>query len=184
MDTEKNTSEADSSLDEPLSLSQILLGTLPPNLLTDSAPETYRVEVVFNRGPKAEEVEEILSESTQSTLVEAGYTDITLHIANHRLVIDGSNLKELHDGLAKRLADILESANSSVRKERANAHDHLMEPSQRELERITAVRALTESVVFRPSRPGHDDRLLIARNALARGDRIQEERWDSEGGHA
>lgn len=184
MDNMLDQDELQSPGHETLSLGQILLGTLPSTLLTASAPETYAVAAVFNRRPLDEEVRAITSPATQATLTAAGYPEVTLRVVNRRLEIHGSNLAELREGLAQCIGEILEEASNSIRQQRDKERNQLIEASRRELERVSAVRALTESVVFRPKRTSHEERLLIERSTELQRDRLQEETWDSEGGHA
>lgn len=160
---------------EPLGLTSILASSLPLTLLTDSAPERYVVEAVFNRRVEAAEVALLLGPQTREFLDRRGHPDVQLTVSDRRLVIAGTNLEELRDGLGRDIAEHLAWVSEQVhaRQHREDVRRH--EESQRLREHTQAIADLAESITFEPP-PRRPD---------PRSERSQQGdlgRWDSEGG--
>ncbi|GAB3799050.1 hypothetical protein GCM10028798_11960 [Humibacter antri] len=131
-----------------LGLRSVLVGSLPPALLTASAPERYAIEAVFTRRPEVEELAGILSPETRDFLTEHGHPTIELTISDRRLVIANTNLEELRDGLAALLGERLAEISVQVRAKRVIAAAQSKIASDLEQDRAAAVVKLAESVNF------------------------------------
>lgn len=134
----------------PLELTSILTGSLPLTLLTDAEPEYYVVEAVFNRRVEPEETALLLSSNTEKFLREHGYPKVHLTISDRRLVIAGSNLKELKNGLASIIGQLLADISTEVAQIHTEQDKARAEENRLLRERTQAVAALVESIDFTP----------------------------------
>jgi hypothetical protein len=144
MDTTPAT-EADIDV---LGLRSVLAGSLPPALLTASAPDRYTVEAVFTRRPDQDEVAGILGNDTRAFLSDHGHPTVELTISDRRMAIANTNLEELRDGLAALIAERLSEISMQVKAERVIAAARSKIASELELDRAAAVIKLAESVRF------------------------------------
>jgi len=92
-----------------LSLVSVLATGLPAELGTPHEPAHYTVPAVFSRRVTQEERARIEDPATASDLAEATGLDhgLQLTVSDRRLLIKGTNLAELTDGLATALGDML-----------------------------------------------------------------------------
>lgn len=141
-----------STINEPLGLSTVLLGSLPTTLLTDDAPDRYTVEAVFTRRPDPDEITHILGDETHTFLTERGYTSAVLTVSDRRLDIANTSLEELRDGLGSIIAERLADITAAVKNRRELAAEQLHAATTREDHREVAVSALAESISFHPTR--------------------------------
>jgi hypothetical protein len=149
MNTTTTAADADIGV---LGLRSVLVGSLPPALLTATAPDRYTVEAVFTRRPEQDEVTEILGNDTRSFLSEHGHPTVELSISDRRLGIANTNLEELRDGLAGLIAERLAEISAQVKAKHVLALAQSKIASELELERAAAVVRLAESVTFSVTR--------------------------------
>ena len=149
MNTTTTAADADIGV---LGLRSVLVGSLPPALLTATAPDRYTVEAVFTRRPEQDEVTEILGNDTRSFLSEHGHPTVELSISYRRLGIANTNLEELRDGLAGLIAERLAEISAQVKAKHVLALAQSKIASELELERAAAVVRLAESVTFSVTR--------------------------------
>jgi hypothetical protein len=156
---------------ELLGLGSILIGSLPATLMTGEAPDRYTVEAVFTRKTDRDEVAAIQGSATHAYLSAHGYSTVELRVADRRLEIANTNLEELRDGLAARIAERLADISVGITAAREVAAHRFEDASQREQVRAAAVAALAGSVSFarRPAADVSDDDARI-------------EDWFEEGG--
>ncbi|HVX08093.1 hypothetical protein [Humibacter sp.] len=141
-----------------LGLRTVLVGSLPPALLTAAAPDRYTVEAVFTRRPQQDEVAEILGNDTRSFLSEHGHPTVELTVSDRRLGIANTNLQELRDGLASLIAVRLADISAQVKTKHVIAAAQSKIASELELDRAAEVVRLAESVDFSvPSSPASTD---------------------------
>jgi len=138
-----------------LGLRSVLVGSLPPALLTAAAPDRYSVEAVFSRRPEQDEVTEILGSDTRSFLSEHGHPTVELSVSDRRLGIANTNLEELRDGLAGLIVERLAEISAQVKAKHVLALAQSKIASELELDRAAAVVRLAESIDFsvRPPAP-------------------------------
>ncbi|MDQ1084718.1 MULTISPECIES: hypothetical protein [Microbacterium] len=134
-----HTTPTPSAYPNPLGLTSVLPGSLPPRLGTLTAPNTYQVDAVFNRRPQAEEVTALHSPTTQQALSDAGYPSVTLRVSDRRLEIANTNLEELKSGLATFLADHLAAITAKIQKDHLTAHARLAAAAEAEASRADAI---------------------------------------------
>ncbi|MDF2990824.1 MAG: hypothetical protein K0S37_1338 [Microbacterium sp.] len=132
----------------PLGLTSVLPGSLPPSLGTLNAPGSYQVDAVFNRRPQSEEVAAIHSPDSLKALSAAGYPSVTLHVSDRRLEIKNTNLDQLEDGLATFLADHLAAITASIQKERLAQQSRLASAAEAEGSRAEAIDAKAARITF------------------------------------
>ncbi|MDQ1136145.1 hypothetical protein QE410_000944 [Microbacterium sp. SORGH_AS 1204] len=144
-----------SAYPNPLGLTSVLPGSLPPSLGTLTAPDIYQVDAVFNRRPQSEEVTALHSPATQQTLSDAGYPSVTLRVSDRRLEIANTNLEELKSGLATFLADHLAAITAKIQRDRLNAHTRLAAAAEAERSRADAIAREAELITFEqtPAKP-------------------------------
>lgn len=153
-----------------LSLTSILLGSLPATLTTATEPERYTVEAIFSRAPLPKEVAAIRGPETRAALAREGFPDVELGVSDRRLRIGHTNLAELQNGLAAIVAEQLEAISTSVSDDRNAIAQGLIDAAARESERSAQVKALASAVHFTPrSQPSREH-----------ADRSAD--WDNEGG--
>lgn len=155
MNAQTRTAGSDVGL---LGLRSVLVGSLPPTLLTDAAPDRYTVEAVFTRKAEPDEVAQILGGGTRQFLSHAGYPTVELTVSDRRLEIANTNLEELRDGLAGALSERLAAIYAGVRDRREASAARFQDAADQEEQRAATVAALAGSVVFEPAYPGaeHD----------------------------
>jgi hypothetical protein len=151
MTTQTRTNGSDAAL---LGIGSVRVDSLPATLLTDGAPATYTVEAIFTRRPDAEELTQILDGDMHQFLTHIGYPKVGLTVSNSRLEIANTNLEELRDGLAGLLSERLAAISHSARDRRHVVAGKFEKAAEHERDRVAAVAALAESVVFEPMHPG------------------------------
>lgn len=151
--TDQSTHEAPTptAYPNPLGLTSILSGSLPPSLGTLDAPESYQVDAVFNRRPQSEEVSAIHSPDSLKALSAAGYPSVTLHVSDRRLEIKNTNLDQLEDGLATFLADHLASITENLQVERLAQQARLASAAEAEGSRAEAIGTKAARIAFTPT---------------------------------
>ncbi|MEV7875571.1 hypothetical protein [Microbacterium sp. NPDC089188] len=132
----------------PLGLTSVLPGSLPPSLGTLNAPETYQVDAVFSRRPEPQEVSAIHSPDSLTALSAAGYPEVTLRVSDRRLEIKNTNLDQLQDGLATFIADHLAAITASLQKERLAQQSRLAAAAEAEGSRAEAIGAKAARIAF------------------------------------
>ena len=142
------TTTADDADIGVLGLRSVLVGSLPPALLTSSAPDRYTVEAVFTRRPEPDEVTQILGNDTRTFLSEHHHPTVELTVSDRRLGIANTNLEELRDGLAGLIAERLAEISTEVKAKHVLAVAQSKIASELELNRAAAVVKLAESVDF------------------------------------
>lgn len=150
-----------------LGLGGVLVSSLPPTLLTETAPVRYTVEAVFTRRPEREEIVAILGDGATRRLAEQGYPNVELAVTDRRLEIGNTSLEELGAGLATAIGDLLAGISADIRSGRADAAERFQEAAGREQERAAAVTALAGTVSFAPASPGHEPRLAVGVAAVS-----------------
>ncbi|MFB4351576.1 hypothetical protein RAC69_00355 [Microbacterium sp. LS_15] len=149
--------------DSPLGLGSVLVGSLPPTLMTDDAPDRYTVEAVFTRQADRDEAAAIHDGATRDHLTSSGFPTVELRVSDRRLEIANTNLEELRDGLATVIADHLAAISLALRAERELAALRFSEATELEQRRAAAVADLAESVVFsRPAHPAAHDAIVAS----------------------
>lgn len=138
--------------DGHLGLSRVLATTLPDALGTPEAPDRYSVTAMLTRRPSHFEIAAIHSCETSDRLDRAGYPTVELSVSDRRLQIANTSLEELRDGLSTVLADLIRDISLDGR-ENAAVAEIQEDRSQEELDRVSAVLEIAESVHFLPSRP-------------------------------
>lgn len=142
-------------IDELLGVTHVLVNDLPPTIGTDAAPAAYDVAAVFARRPTAVELLMLAEPEVASRLREAGYPDVKLRPADRRLVISGTTLGQLTDGLAALIGEILleigERAQVLQRQRDATDADHARD----EAHRAAMVLEAAKQVDFRPHRSNY-----------------------------
>lgn len=151
--TDQSTHEAPTptAYPNPLGLTSILSGSLPPSLGTLDAPESYQVDAVFNRRPQSEEVSAIHSPDSLKALSAAGDPSVTLHVSDRRLEIKNTNLDQLEGGLATFLADHLASITENLQMERLAQQARLASAAEAEGSRAEAIGAKAARIAFTPT---------------------------------
>ncbi|MEX8057052.1 hypothetical protein [Microbacterium sp. 16-032] len=137
-----------SAYPNPLGLTSVLSGSLPPSLGTLTAPDLYQVDAVFDRRPQSEEVAALHSLETLNALSAAGYPSVTLHVSDRRLEIKNTNLDQLKRGLATFLADHLAAITEEIQKARASAQSRLASAAEAEGSRAAAIATKAEQITF------------------------------------
>jgi hypothetical protein len=159
----RQTDETDSLLrmNEELTLTGIVAESLPPALGTSDEPERYMVPALFTRRPNAKEVALIEDESTRQQLAAAGYDQVRLTVADHRLDIAGTNIKELKAGLATFIATMLHEASITLATKEATRVADLKALADREQRRSDLIAASAAQVSFQAAIPPHPQPPLL-----------------------
>lgn len=179
MDTQPRASSADTGL---LGLESVLIGSLPPTLMTDDAPDRYTVEAIFTRQPERDEVTQIIGKDTQERLAQAGYPAVKVAVSDRRMEIANTNLEELREGLATILADRLTEISANVQEQHEAAAIRFQDAAESEDQRAAAVAALADAVRFEPSRKDAEHTSVPEPVSQAATDRAQIDNWIDEGG--
>jgi len=140
--------------DGHLGLSRVLATALPDTLGTPEGPDRYSVTAMLTRRPSHFEIAAIHSRETSDRLDGAGYPTVELSVSDRRLQIANTSLEELRDGLSTVLADLIWDISRQGRESAAALAEVQVDRSQEELDRVSAVLEIAESVHFRPSRAG------------------------------
>lgn len=131
-----------------LGLTTIITGSLPRELRTPTAPSRYPVEAVFSRNPLPEEAGMLLGEEGRRFLGERGFAQVALAIADRRLIVGGTSLEQLRDGLAGVLGELLGWISDAVSAERDGELRRLREAGRAEEARQAEVDAIVETISF------------------------------------
>jgi hypothetical protein len=132
----------------PLGLTSVLPGSLPPSLGTLNAPESYQVDAVFNRRPQSDEVSAIHSPDSLKALNAAGYPAVTLHVSDRRLEIKNTNLDQLEAGLATFIADHLAAITATIQTDRLAQQSRLASAAEAEGSRAAAIQVKAARITF------------------------------------
>ncbi|WP_129662022.1 hypothetical protein [Rothia uropygialis] len=157
-----------------LGLGAVKIGSLPPTLMTDEAPQRYTVDIMFTRRPVSDEIAAITDPSTRDFLVAAGYPHVALDVVDRRLEVSGTNLVELRDGLATMLGERLTTIGGALRGERKMAREQALRDSDAQAHRLHLVKDLAEQVSFKL--------LTGVHQAALEQEEQEEENWENEGG--
>lgn len=142
--------------DEGFGVSHILVNELPADLGTPNAPARYDVAAVFTRRPDPHELKLLEQPAVRARLVEAGYPDVGLRVADRRLIIERTNLEELADGLAELIGQILAEIGAQAAAEKVRRDETAAEQVRRETSRAATVVAAAERIDFRPHRSTYE----------------------------
>lgn len=134
--------------DASLFLRGVLDSALPHTLGTDDEPERYTVAAVFSRRVSPEERAMIEGPRTTASLTERGYPGVSLHVADRRLEIAGTNLAMLTGGLAAEIAAVLRDVEQQVVTDRERRDDDRRRWSAAEAARAARVKAEADRVRF------------------------------------
>jgi hypothetical protein len=126
--------------DAALSLRGVLESSLPRELGTAAAPDRYTVEAVFSRRVSPQERTLIEQPSVSQHLADKGFPGITLEIADRRLVIRGTSLPMLENGLAHEIAAMLHGIEETIAAERARRAAEVDAWQVAEVQRAAAVK--------------------------------------------
>jgi len=133
---------------EALRLRGVLDTALPLELGTPAAPDRYTVAAVFSRRVSEPERHLIEQASVRQTLAEGGYPGVGLEVADRRLLITGTNLAMLEDGLAGVIAGVLRQIDQQLETERLEQVRQADEWRVVEMERAATVKAEAERIRF------------------------------------
>ena len=126
----------------------VLASSLPWNVGAAAAPTEYSVVVALNREARPLEADLVNAASTLMRLRAAGYDDIVIALAGRCLVVEGTNLAQLRNGLAGELARIFRDIPAAARAQQDTSAPGPVAPPQPEGERRQAVSALAAQVSF------------------------------------
>ncbi|WP_334173295.1 hypothetical protein [Sinomonas sp.] len=129
-------------------MTAVVLGALPSDTLTPEGPERYTVTAALSRRPDPLEVESIHDPATQRRLEEAGFGQAGLLIADRRLLISGTNLQELRNGLASVVGTIVRAASLKAMAQKELARQAMADLSEAEHERLLRVAEAAAAIDF------------------------------------
>jgi hypothetical protein len=129
-----------STTDAVLHLRGVLESSLPRELGTAAAPDRYTVEAVFSRRVSPQEKALIEQPSARRLLADKGFPGITLDVADRRLVIGGTSLQMLEDGLAHEIATMLHGIEETIATEQAHRAAEVDAWQVAEVQRAAAVK--------------------------------------------
>lgn len=145
-----SASRTDDTAGDVLRLVSVLEPGLPVELGTPTQPASYTVPLVFSRRVSAHERQHIEDPRTAARIAEecgAG-PGLRLVVSDRRLLVEGTTLEQLRDGLARALNDMLQELGRELRRvgdERAAAVElH----AQDERRRAAAVHAAVSAIRF------------------------------------
>lgn len=141
---------------EEFGVSHILVNELPADLGTPDAAARYDVAAVFTRRPDPRELKLLEQPAVHARLVEAGYPDVGLRVADRRLIIERTNLEELADGLAELIGQILAEIGAQAAAEKVRRDETAAEQVRVETSRAAAVVAAAARIDFRPHRSTYE----------------------------
>jgi hypothetical protein len=116
--------------------------------LTPEGPERYTVTASLSRRPDPSEVESLHAPATERRLEEAGYGQAALRVADRRLLISGTNLQELRNGLAAAVGTIVRTASMKVLAEKELARRAMADLDEAERERLLRVAEAAAAIDF------------------------------------
>lgn len=135
----------------PFAVDHVLVSELPTSIGTIDAPERYTVAAVFRRRPDPVELAMLAAPAVVEQLTAAGYPEVTLSIADRRLLIGNTDLHELEAGLAHVVGRILADIGEQAAANRVMRVEALAERSQREADRAAAVVTAAKRISFAPT---------------------------------
>lgn len=133
--------------DGVLRLRSVLVSGLPAALGTDAAPERYTVPAVFSRQVTQTERARIEDPAAARSLAHAS-PGLELAVSDRRLLIHGTNLAELRDGLAADLAGLLRSIAAQIHDEDDRREAVRADVRRTEVERSSVVSAAAAEIHF------------------------------------
>jgi hypothetical protein len=133
---------------DPLRVTGVVLSALPSDTLTPDGPQRYTVTASLSRRPDPLEVEFIHDEATQRRLEEAGFGEASLRLADRRLLISGTNLQELRNGLAPVVGTIVRAATMKALAQKELALQARADLDEAERERILRVAEAAAEIDF------------------------------------
>lgn len=154
----------------PLRLTEVLVGGLPHDVGVPGGPERYVVPIVLSRRVTDAEKSRIEGRAVRDELAAAGYRDIRLAVADRRLIVTDTNLRELASGLGYRLTRIIDDAVQQVRDEDDARDRRARDARERETARLHLL----------TSQAGLIDFQAFPTASVAAED--EGERWDDDGG--
>jgi hypothetical protein len=136
--------------EDPLRVTGVVLSSLPSDTLTPEGPQRYTVTASLSRRPDPLEVESIHGEATQRHLEEAGFGQAGLRLADRRLLISGTSLEELRNGLATVIGTIVRTATLAALAQKELARQTRADLDEAERERILRVAEAAATIDFGP----------------------------------
>lgn len=138
------------SVSESLALSHILVTELPVTLGTIEAPARYDVAAVFTRRPTTNELRLLAAPAVEAKLVERGYPTVSLRASDRRLIVEGTSLTELKNGLGPLIGTILSDISTEAAEEQGLRDAEAASLYREEADRAAAVVRAAEQVDFHP----------------------------------
>lgn len=136
-----------------LHLLSVLEPGLPPELGTPHEPAAYTVPLVFSRRVSAQERRRIESPEQAARLTRAvgaagGGPGLRLTVSDRRLLVEGTTLAQLRDGLAAELAAMLRDIGRELRAEQSERDVAAGVSAAQEARRASAVREVVSAIRF------------------------------------
>lgn len=131
-----------------LRLTSVLVAGLPAALGTPDAPKTYTVPAVFARQVSTGERAAIHSPDSTQWLAERGFPGVTLSVSDRRLLIGGTSLDQLRDGLAHELAVLLLTIDHDLTEQRDQRDADALVRLSAEADRSSEVKRIAEGIRF------------------------------------
>jgi hypothetical protein len=136
-----------------LHLVSVLESGLPPELGTPNQPATYTVPLVFSRQVSPDERARIeapaaLRHLTAQTAAVRPGSDLRLVVSDRRLLVEGTTLEELRDGLAGALTSMLHEIGQELRSATADREAAVEQLAAQEARRAAGVHAQVASIRF------------------------------------
>jgi hypothetical protein len=144
-----STSRTDNTAGDFLRVVSVLEPGLPVELGTAAQPASYTVPLVFSRRVSPHERQHIEDPRTAARIAEefGGGPGLHLVVSDRRLLVEGTTLEQLRDGLARALNDMLQELGRELRRvgdERAAAAEvHVQDERRRTATVHAAVSAIT-----------------------------------------
>ncbi|WP_265520295.1 hypothetical protein [Oerskovia flava] len=91
----------------PLRVTTVLASELPQSLGTADSPASYTIPTLLSRAPTPAEQELVEGPASHAHLAARGYPEVRLTVRGRRLLVDGSTLTALEDGLAHEIAFVV-----------------------------------------------------------------------------
>ncbi|MCH6472424.1 hypothetical protein [Sinomonas terrae] len=135
---------------DPLRVTGVVLSALPSDTLTPEGPQRYTVTASLSRRPDPLEVESIHSDATRRHLEQAGFGQAGLRLADRRLLISGTSLQELRNGLAAVVGTIVRTATLAALAQKELARQSRADLDEAERERILRVAEAAAAIDFGP----------------------------------
>ncbi|PZF62774.1 hypothetical protein DEI81_09625 [Curtobacterium sp. MCBD17_013] len=133
---------------QSLALAGVVASGLPNPLPASSA--RYTVPAVFNRRPEPMEAQAIVTSSVRNAMATAGYPEVTLEIADRRLLIGHTSLEELEQGLAEEIATVIDEISRNVAVEKQRRIDVAQGEAEDRDARAKEVTRAAERISFTP----------------------------------